>query len=312
MRVAVTGGAGFIGSHVVEALLAAGDEVIVIDDFSSPAVSVEWFDSLPSLPQVHDFSILDPKLPEVFAGCDCVVHLAAMSRSAPSQEERERCLNVNVIGTANVLQACELSATPRLIYAASSTCYGRGAGLPEAGERRPIELLNYYGWSKYAAEQLLLMGGNKGPKVLSLRLFNVYGDREPTDGAYALVIGTFRALADAGKPLTVHGDGQQSRDFVHVSDVASAFLLASRSTLFGYALDIGSGVSTSILELACMFSRNVVFAKRRENDAEITIADAKSTERALGWVARVSLGTGLAGGSLEPQAKLESLRNDQA
>lgn len=293
MRVAVTGGAGFIGSHLVETLITSGDEVVVIDDFSSPAVTVDWFGALPAHVDVHDMSILDPKVHKVFAGCDCVVHLAAMSRSAPSQEERERCLKVNVVGTANVLHACELAGTRRLVYAASSTCYGRGSEPPTPGNKKPIELLNYYGWSKFAAEQLLLMKGNMKTQALSLRLFNVYGPREPTEGPYALVIGTFRALADSGLKLTVHGDGQQSRDFVHVSDVASAFLSACHSNLSGCALDIGSGISTSILDLARLFSNDVVFANRRENDADVTIADSQSTQKALGWSARVPLVDGL-------------------
>ena len=289
MKYLVTGGAGFIGSHLCELLVENGNEVRVLDNLSSGDPS--W---LPGQVELVEGDIGDR---EAFLAAanrvDVITHLAAMSRSAPSAGMLDECIRSNVNGIANLIEVAKAKEPRRIVFAASSTYYGSGE-TPNRVENSP-DFLNYYGVTKYVGEALLgALSRETGTPVTNLRLFNVYGPRQPTEGEYALVIGQFLRAAERGEPLTVHGDGSQRRDFVHVSDVARAFLLASTSETPGcLTLNVGTGENTSIIDLARMISPEIEFGPRRSGDAKDTLADISATAETLGWSPQVSLKEGL-------------------
>jgi UDP-glucose 4-epimerase len=290
LKVLVTGGAGFIGSHLCEQLLAAGYQVRVIDNLSSG--NRGW------VPEGADFILGDIRdfevLAEAVEGCDAVCHLAAMSRSGPSVDMMDECLTCNVIGTSNVIKAVKGSSVKRIVYSGSSTYYGLGDA-PNCVEDPP-DLLNYYGLTKYVGERLLSMFSTlSGIDVITLRYFNVYGPRQPRTGIYALVMGIFLDSYSRGESLVVHGDGHQSRDFIHVRDVAAANVRALNSTTTRSGIfNVGSGETVSILELAKMISSDIVFGERRSGDAQITLADISTTVQGLQWEPQVTFSEGLA------------------
>ena len=203
------------------------------------------------------------------------------------------CLDVNVVGTKNLLEASTGAGVCRFIYSASSTCYGNSP-TPHRLDTR-IDLLNPYGWSKYAGEQLALMFALNNPiDVVSLRYFNVYGPREPVSGPYALVLGIFVGNWLAGRSLEIHGTGHQSRDFVHVSDVVSCNIRAAESSVSGRAFNVGTGRAVSVLELAGLISDDLAYAPPRKGDSKSTLADISETTEHLGWTPAVEIHTGVA------------------
>jgi nucleoside-diphosphate-sugar epimerase len=284
----VTGGAGFIGSHLVEALVRDGKRVRVLDDLSSGRR--EWMSESAEL-LVGD--IRDPEACRAACeDCEAVFHMAAMSRSAASLDNIEICTSANVVGTQNVLIAAKAAGVKKVIYSGSSTYYGNR--LPPHREDLPGDFLNFYGLSKYAGEEYcLLFDRLYGLPCVVLRYFNVYGPRQPEEGIYALVLGIFLRRAAQGKPLVIHGDGAQSRDFIHVRDVAEANVAAYRSEAHGVRLNIGSGTSIPVSELANMISEHQEFGPRRRADAEITLADLSRTRELLDWAPKISFREGL-------------------
>lgn len=285
----VTGGAGFIGSHVAEALLALGHHVRVMDNLSQSRRE--------QVPVGADFiegDIVDPRTcHEAVAGVDGVFHLAAMSKVAPSIERIEFCTEQNIVGTQNLLVACRQAKIRKLVYSGSSTYYGLQP--PPHHEDLPSDCLNPYALSKSVGEQFCALFTRlyRLPTV-SLRYFNVYGPRQPREGAYALVMGIFLDAFKNGLPLTVHGDGSQRRDFVHVKDVVSANLAAYWSDVQGTVLNVGTGTNHSIKELADLISDRQVYGPRRPGDADITLADISRIKRLLGWRPTIRLEDGLA------------------
>lgn len=289
MRALVTGGAGFIGSHLATALLDAEHDVRVLDDLSQGRR--EFVDPRAEFIEgsITDAGTCLAAVEDV----DTIFHLAAMSRSGPSMDALDECLAVNVVGTKNLLEAGVEAGVGKMVYSASSTCYGNSP-TPHALSS-PVDLLNPYGWSKFAGEQLALMFQRNNPiDVVSLRYFNVYGPREPQSGPYALVLGIFVGNWLAGKPLEIHGTGHQSRDFVHVSDVVSCNILAAESDITGRAFNVGSGRTVSVLELAALISDDIVFGPPRAGDAKSTLADISETTEALGWRPTIDIETGVA------------------
>lgn len=284
----VTGGAGFIGSHLVEMLLARGERVRVLDNLSTGRA--EW------VAPDAEMMVGDIRDPEtcVRASRDCraVFHMAAMSRSAPSLDSIELCTSANVVGTQNVLVAAKANGVQKVIYSGSSTYYGNHPG-PHR-EDLPGDFLNFYGLSKYVGEEYCLMFDHLyGLPCVVLRYFNVYGPRQPEQGEYALVLGIFMRCAAQGRPLTIHGSGRQRRDFVHVRDVAAANIAALESASRGVRLNVGSGASVSVQELADMISPHQTYAPRRVADADFTLADLSRTREVLGWEPAVSFRDGV-------------------
>ena len=287
-RVLVTGGAGFIGSHLCEGLLARGYDVRVLDNLSSGAR-----EQVPAGCEFLEGDISDPEACRRAAeGVHGVFHCAAMSRVAPSQDAIELCTSSNIVGTQNMLVAARNAGVQRFVYSGSSTYYGNRP--PPHRESDPPDLINFYGLTKRVGEQYtLLFDQSCGLPSVVLRYFNVYGPRQPQVGAYALVLGIFLERKAQGKVLEIHGGGQQSRDFVHVRDVVAANIAAYESTVRGEAFNVGSGTSISVKELADMISPNQIVTAARKGDAEATLADISRIRATLGWEPKVSFADGL-------------------
>ena len=294
-RIAVTGGAGFIGSHVTELLIERGHDAVVIDDLSSGSVqNLEGVIHHTSV-SVHQVDICKREgLEEFLEGCDAVIHLAGLADIVPSIEQPSRYYDVNVTGTLNLLEAARATGCKKVIYAASSTCYGipKIYPTPETAKLSP----QYpYALTKLLGEQLVLHWSQVyGIDAISLRLFNVYGPRVRTAGTYGAVMGVFLSQRANSQPLTIVGTGQQTRDFTHVKDVAKAFVRATEVTCDNKILNVGSGSSQSINFLANLIGGPVVFIPRRPGEPDITFADTALIKKTLGWEASISLENGVA------------------
>ncbi|TAN50308.1 MAG: SDR family oxidoreductase [Rhodospirillales bacterium] len=289
----VTGGAGFIGSHLVDRLLAEGHRVVVIDNFYTGRL-----DNLPvGNPNltVHKADIADAAtiLP-LFEGVKWLFHLAAMADIVPSIREPMLYHRANVEGTISVLEAARAHGVERIVYAASSSCYGIPDVYPTP-ENSPTCPMYPYALTKYVGEQYVMHWCQtyKMPAI-SLRLFNVFGPRHRTTGAYGAVFGVFLAQKLAGKPYTIVGDGEQTRDFTFVTDVADAFLTAARSAISGEIMNVGSGGTYSVNRLVGLLGGEKVYIPKRPGEPDSTFADTRLIEEKLGWRARVSFEDGVA------------------
>lgn len=249
MKTIVTGGAGFIGSHVSELLIAQGHEVLVVDNLTSGRL--ENVRSVASHPRfkfanadIRDLSSLQA----LFEGVDWVFHFAGLADIVPSIEMPSQYYSTNVSGTFNVLECARRCGAKRFLYAASSSSYGIPDRYPTP-ESTPIQPQYPYALTKYMGEELVLHWATvyKLP-ALSLRLFNVFGTRSRTTGAYGAVFGVFLAQKLNGRPFTVVGDGTQTRDFTYVTDVAEAFLCAAESNISGEAMNVGAGITIASID----------------------------------------------------------------
>ncbi len=288
MRVLVTGGSGFIGSHLTEALLSRGYSVRVLDNLSSGRR--EW---TPPEADFFEGDIRDPQTCQAACeGCTGVFHMAAMSRSAASLDAIELCTSANIVGTQNVLLAARTHKVRKVVYSGSSTYYG-SREVPHVEGMRP-DFLNFYGVSKATGEEYCLMFDRLyGVPAIVLRYFNVYGPRQPEEGAYALVMGTFLRRWLEGLPLVIHGTGLQRRDMIHVRDVVAANILAFESEVHGEIVNIGSGASISVRELADLISPLQEFGPARAGDAANTLADIAKARELLHWSPAVRFEDGL-------------------
>ena len=287
--VLVTGGAGFIGSHLVELLVASGYRVRVLDNLSYGRR--EWIHCDAEFLNGDICSLDDCR--RAVEGVGGVFHMAAMSRSAASLDNIEICTTNNIVGTQNVLSAAREAGVGKVVYSGSSTYYG-SHDVPHV-EGMPPDFLNFYGLTKYAGEEYCLMFDKLyGVPSVVLRYFNVYGPRQPEVGVYALVLGIFLRRQAEGKPLEIHGSGLQRRDFIHVRDVAAANLAAFESDLRGEVFNIGSGTNISVKELADMISPlHQIEGPQRKGDAKETLADISKARRMLGWNPQVPFAEGL-------------------
>jgi UDP-glucose 4-epimerase len=293
MKVLVTGGAGFIGSHLTELLLKAGHDVTVFDDFSSGRA--ENLLSLRDLPlTVVSASILDAQaVRDAMQGIDWVFHLAGKADIVPSINDPELYYDTNVTGTLNVLQAARASGVKRLVYAASSSCYGIPDFYPTP-ESAPVQPQYPYALTKRMGEELVLHWAQVYQlPAISLRLFNVYGPRSRTTGAYGAVFGVFLAQKLKGLPFTVVGDGEQTRDFTFVTDVARAFLAAAQSDMRNQIFNVGSGSHYSINHLVGLLGGEITYLPKRPGEPDCTFADVSAIQQALGWQAEVDFETGV-------------------
>ena len=284
MRALVVGGAGFIGSHLVDALVRDGYEVRVLDNFVTgrrenvnPAAEI----------REGDIRELD-SIRGAFAGIDWVFHTAALPRVMLSIEHPVETHMVNVVGTLNALIAARDAGAGRFIYSGSSSVYGDQDTLPLRETMTPNPL-NPYALQKLAGEQYTRMFHRLfGMKTLTLRYFNVYGPRMTTEGAYVTVIGVFIRERLAGRPLTIHGDGLQTRDFTHVNDVVSANMAAMNSAIAdGRAVNIGRGNALSVSDIAAIVGGPIVYSERRLGDPQATLADLTESRKVLGWEPQV-------------------------
>ncbi len=294
MKVVVTGGAGFIGSHLVELLLSQHYEVTVIDNLSAGRLeNLRTVESNPSL-KFEQVDICDiESLSPLFEGVDWVFHLAGLADIVPSIEKPADYYHTNVTGTFNVLECSRKCGVKRIIYAASSSSYGIPEVYPTP-ESCPNKPEYPYALTKAMGEDLVLHWSKlyKLPAV-SLRMFNVYGPRSRTTGAYGAVFGVFLAQKLAGRPFTVVGDGTQTRDFTYVSDVVNAYLCAARSDVSGVAMNVGSGNHYSINSLVEILGGAVEYIPKRPGEPNCTFADTKKIKEMLGWQPTVSFKEGV-------------------
>ncbi|MBF0455744.1 MAG: SDR family oxidoreductase [Magnetococcales bacterium] len=290
----VTGGAGFIGSHLCEALLKAGHRVRVVDNLSTGRLeNLNDFAASDQL-SVHQVDVCDlDKLTPCFEGVDWVFHLAGLADIVPSIEQPVGYFQANVQGTLNVLEAAREKGIKRLVYAASSSCYGIPDLYPTP-ESSAIQPQYPYALTKFMGEELVMHWAKTYQlPAMSLRLFNIYGPRSRTSGAYGAVFGVFLAQKINGKPFTVVGDGSQSRDFTYVTDVADAFITAAQSDLLGVALNVGSGAHQSINRLLELLGGERTNLPKRPGEPMITFADTTQIEEKLQWRAKVSFEEGV-------------------
>ena len=289
-KVVVTGGAGFIGSHLVDALVADGYEVHIIDDLSAGKKENVNQNAILHIKDIRNADALGP----IFSGAQYVFHLAALPRVQYSIEHPRHTNDVNLSGTLNVLTAAKEAGVKRVLFAASSAAYGDQKTSPHREDMLP-EPKSPYGLQKLMGEQYCaFFSKHYGLPTVSLRFFNVYGTRMSSDGAYVLVLANFLKLRKQGKPLTITGDGGQVRDFVHVSDVIRALLLAAQSERVGQGevINIGIGKNCSIAHLAKVIGGPVVYVPARYEPRE-TLADISKAKELLGWESRVSIEEGL-------------------
>ena len=281
MKSIVTGGAGFIGSHIVDRLVEFGHEVIVIDNESATVHDHFYYNDKAAYYKIDvgDYTGIRP----LFEGVDYVFHLAAESRIQPTIDNPLLCLLTNAYGTAAVLQSAREAGCKKVMYSSTSSVYGL-KNKPPLKEDMPEDCLNPYSVTKHTGEKLCKIYTELfGLKTVTFRYFNVYGPREPLKGPYAPVVGLFLRQKRAGEPLTIVGDGFQRRDFTHVKDVVDANILAMSYEGNGLLFNVGTGCNHSVLELAKMISDTIRFIPPRQGEARETLANIDNIKFAFDW-----------------------------
>ena len=289
MKCLVTGGAGFIGSVLVDYLISKNYKVICIDNESAEQNEKFYWNEKS---ENYKLDICDySKIESLFEDVDWVFHLAAQSRIQPSIINPSETIKINCYGTENILHACKKHNVKRLIYSSSSSIYGI-KNIPPHNEDMPRDCLNPYAISKVTSEDLCMMYNNlHNLKVVILRYFNVYGDRQPTKGEYAPIVGRFLKLKSLKKELTIVGDGKQRRDYTHVNDVVLANVLAAKSKKVGDAeiINIGSGTNYSIIDLVEMINTQYKFVNKRKGEANETLASVIKAKQLLNWTPSIDI-----------------------
>lgn len=290
----VTGGAGFIGSHLSGLLLDNGHEVVVVDNLSTGTTSnISGFVDSPNFKFIELDICNNKRLADVFVGIDWVFHLAALADIVPSIENPESYFHANVVGTLNIAQLSVQNNVKKVVYAASSSCYGIPGQFP-TDESSACDPKYPYALTKYLGEQILRHWNSVyGLPTISLRLFNVYGPRARTSGTYGAVFGVFLAQKLAGAPFTIVGDGTQTRDFTFVLDVCKAFLAAAQSNLSGEIMNVGSGNTYTVNELVRLLDGPTVSIPKRPGEPDCTFADITKIKKSLNWIPTVGLEQGV-------------------
>jgi len=284
MKSLVTGGAGFIGSHIVDRLLDLGHEVVCIDNES--AVSNEkfyWNNKANNYKyDICDYNLIEP----LFKNVDCVFHLASDARIQIAIQNPRKSMHINAVGTFNILEASRENNVKRVIYSSTSSSYGKKNILPNIESQNPDPLTTYSS-AKIFGENLMKVYFNLyGLETISLRYFNVYGERHPLKGQYAPVVGLFLKQFKEGLPLTIVGDGTQKRDFTYIKDAVEANILAANSdnqSIFGETYNIGTGKNISILDIAKTICNNVQYIEDRPGEVKETLADNNKAKNDFGW-----------------------------
>jgi len=291
MKALVTGGAGFIGSNLVDTLIEQGHEVVVIDnEYSDVHEQFYWNDKAQNYKyDIRDYENTRP----LYDGVDYVFHIAAEARIQPAIENPINAVSINSVGTCTVLQCAREAGVKKVMYSSTSSAYGLVNEIPNV-ETQPDDCLNPYSVSKVNGEKLCTMYTNLfGLKTVIFRYFNVYGERQPLKGQYAPVIGIFLRQRNDGESLTIVGDGEQRRDFTHVSDVVNANILAATTDidedLYGSVFNVGSGKNYSVNEIAAMISDNTVNIPPRIGESRITLANNNKLTTTFGWESKVDV-----------------------
>jgi len=290
----VTGGSGFIGSHLVERLLKEGHEVVVLDNYSNGRIEnlSEHIDN--EKLQIKEVDVGDyDKIEPYFKDISYVFHLAALADIVPSIQNPLKYHRSNVDGTINVLEASRKNNIERFIYTASSSCYGIPEKCPTP-ETASIKPEYPYALTKYLGEQYAIHWSKLyNLPVVSLRLFNVYGPKARTSGTYGAVFGVFLAQKINNKPFTVVGDGTQTRDFTFVTDVADVFYKAAKSNIESEIINIGSGDTYSVNKLVELLGGEVEYIPKRPGEPDCTFADISKAKKLLNYKPKVSFEEGV-------------------
>jgi UDP-glucose 4-epimerase len=286
MKALVTGGAGFIGSHIVDRLLKMGYKVTIIDNESSE-VHDDFYFNADRNATYYKLDISDYRATRyLYEGVDYVFHCAAESRIQPAIINPLLAIRTNTLGTGTVLQCAREAGVKKVMYSSTSSGYGL-KNEPPLDETMPDDCLNPYSVSKVSGEKLCTMYTKLfGLNTIIFRYFNVYGPREPLKGTYAPVVGLFLRQHKAGQPLTIVPDGHQRRDFTYVDDVVEANILAMTTDTpeyYGEVFNVGTGTNHSVRELAAMISDKTVDVEPRIGEARITLANNEKIRRAFGW-----------------------------
>ena len=292
MKCLVTGGAGFIGSHVVDALLGEGHEVIVLDNYSTGRK--ENLDHASGKIKLVECELSIPgEWMNEFKDVDWVFHLASLADIVPSIQNPEAYHQANVNGTFYVLQASRHAEVKRFIYTASSSCYGIPDDYPTP-ESSAIRPQYPYALAKRMGEELVMHWSQiYGLPAISLRFFNVYGPRSRTSGTYGAVFGVFLAQKLAGEPYTIVGDGEQTRDFTYVTDIVVAMLTAAKCDRTGEIYNVGSGATVSVNHIAELLGGEKVHIPKRPGEPDSTFADITHIQKDLDWSPKVPIEEGI-------------------
>jgi len=288
----ITGGAGFVGSNLVDRLVSIGHKVIVLDNFVSGKKSNLSHHSKKFV-KIIKIDISDKSLDKYFKKADYIFHLAALAQIIPSFKDPNKYFKNNVIGTLNVLKAAKKVKIKKLIYAASSSCYGTPKKFPTS-EKDKIDLKHPYAATKFIGEQLVMRYATmfRMPNI-SFRFFNVYGPRLNISGQYSAVIGNFLSQTKSRKPLTVVGDGKQTRDFIHVDDLVNAFIQVIKSKSVNKIYNLGSGKRTSINTIAKIFGGKKKFIPIRPGEPKNSVANIKKIKKEINWKPKISIEQGI-------------------
>jgi len=295
----VTGGAGFIGSHLVEALAERGERVRVLDDFSTGRR--ENLAAVADHIELLEGDVADPETVErAVAGCDYVLHLAAIASVQASLENPRRTHQVNVNGTLNVLEAARRASVQRVVFASSAAVYGDHTALPLREELPPCPLSPYAATKAAGEAYCSAFHASYGLPTVALRFFNVYGPRQDPANPYSGVISIFAARIARGERPVIYGDGKQTRDFVYVTDVArAALLVCEQEAAVGDVFNVAGGKQTSVLQLAAVLNQVLdtsltpTFAPARSGEVRFSQADVRRAREALEWEPQVTLQEGL-------------------
>jgi len=285
----VTGGAGFIGSHIVEKLKRLDHMVVVIDNEYSDNDNFHWRkDTLNVNIDITDYKALK----KAFTGADYIFHCAAEARIGPAIENPVNALNINTMGTCNVLQCAREVGAKKVLYSSTSSGYGLNES-PNV-ETQPDDCLNPYSVSKIAGEKLCKMYTDLyGLNTIIFRYFNVFGERAPRKGQYAPVTGIFLRQKAAGEPLTIVGDGEQRRDYIYVKDVANANVMAAISNpdddAYGQVYNVGSGKNYSVNEIASFISDDTINIPPRIGEARNSLANIDKIQKTFAWKPEVDV-----------------------
>jgi UDP-glucose 4-epimerase len=293
MRVIVTGGAGFIGSNLVNKLVELEHKVIVLDNLSTGKLSN--LDKVKNKIEFLNIDIANDKETshKYFNNIDWVFHLAGLADIVPSIENPKKYFDSNVVGTLNVLEASKKAKVKKFIYAASASCYGIPKKYP-TNENSKIDPQYPYATTKNIGEQLVLHW-NKVYKMsnISLRFFNAYGPKSRTTGAYGAVFGVFLAQKLANKPLTIVGSGNQTRDFIHVYDLVEAIIKAAKKGKSGEAYNVGSGKETSVNLIAKIIGGQKIRVPKRPGEPDRSKADITKIKKQFNWKPKISISEGV-------------------
>ena len=293
MRSLVTGGAGFIGSNLVDSLVKKGHKVIILDNFVTGRKSNINHHKKSNVKIIKIDISSNKKIEKYFKNIDFVFHMAGLADIVPSIENPEEYFKANVLGTLNIIQAAKKANIKKFIYAASASCYGIPDKFPTK-ENATINTMYPYAFTKWQAEELIMHWAKiYNFPAISVRFFNAYGPRSRTSGAYGAVFGVFLAQKLANKPLTIVGNGNQTRDFIHVYDLVNGIIKAASSNKVGKIYNIGGGKEVKVNKITKLIGGKKVHIPKRPGEPNRSLADISKIKKDLNWQPKIKIEEGV-------------------